>query len=164
MTESEAKDEQYLITPGSGRDKDVFSRKKPSKIISVPPELRRHTFARERDILVNEIKCSTGCSVNLHYEQGKISQLDIIGPGTNVDKAARQINQWVSKKHSKAKESSVWAKTRAFDPNKWYYEEVEEKERMRKQVFRGPIPEAFGGEAELQRVSGTEFLSISKCY
>ncbi|KAH7385604.1 hypothetical protein BKA66DRAFT_583220 [Pyrenochaeta sp. MPI-SDFR-AT-0127] len=141
-------DIRFAPQPGSSVDTHTLIGKKPNKIIPVPPELRRHTVARERDTLVNDIKINTGCSVDSHWEHGKISQFDIYGPGASVDIAVRQINHWISRVHAKSKESSAWAKTPAFDSNRWYYEEVEEKERDRKQVFKGPAPNTLERQAE----------------
>jgi hypothetical protein len=40
----------------------------------------------------------------------------------------------------------------AFDSNKWYYEQVEELERQRRAVFKGPVPDVPEGEPPLARV------------
>ncbi|KAG9186830.1 hypothetical protein G6011_09938 [Alternaria panax] len=126
-------------------------RPKPNKIIPVPQEFRRLTHARERDNIVNDVNISTGCVVIPQWDDGRIYQFGIAGGGAGLEKAVRYINQWISNAHVKSKDSSAWAKMPAFDPNKWYYEQVEEMERQRKETFRGMAPKVSEGETPLQR-------------
>jgi hypothetical protein len=56
--------------PGPAADQQVSKGKIPNKIIPVPHEYRRDTLARERDVLVNDIKISTDCTVVPHWEVG----------------------------------------------------------------------------------------------
>jgi hypothetical protein len=127
-------------------------RSKPNKIIPVPPEFRRPTHASERELIVNEIKVNTGCTVTPQWDGGKIYQFGIFGAGAGLEQAIRYINQWISKAHIKSKDSSSWAKTPAFDQNKWYYDFVEGLERQRKDVFKGKAPEVPAGEMPLQSI------------
>jgi hypothetical protein len=121
-------------------DPSSFIGKKPSKTIPVPPEYRRHTLARERDTLVYDILVEANCHVVPHWDQGKIKSFDIHGTGHSLEKAVTRINLWIASAHIKSKESSAWAKLPAHDPNKWYYDRVEEKEHESKQRYKGPIP------------------------
>jgi hypothetical protein len=134
------------------QDTGPLPRPKPNKIIPVPQEFRRLTQARERDIIVDDIKTNTGCVVIPQWEAGRIYQFGIAGGGTGLEKAVRYINQWIANAHVKSKDSSAWAKMPAFDQNKWYYEQVEEWERQRKDVFKGKAPEVPEGETPLQSI------------
>ncbi|CAN9459735.1 hypothetical protein CUC08_Gglean010604 [Alternaria sp. MG1] len=125
-------------------------RPKPNKTILVPQEFRRPTHARECDNIVNEVKVRTGCAVIPQWDDGRIYQFGIAGGGAGLEKAVRYINQWISNAHVKSKDSSAWAKMPAFDPNKWYYEQIEEMERQRKEAFRGTAPKVSEGGTPLQ--------------
>lgn len=127
-------------------------RPKPNKTIVVPQEFRRPTHARECDNIVNEVKIITGCTVIPQWNDGRIYQFGIVGGGVGLEKAVRYINQWISNAHVKSKDSSAWARMSAFDPNKWYYEKIEEMERQRKEAFRGTAPKVSEGETPLQRL------------
>jgi hypothetical protein len=56
--------------PGPAADQQVPKGKIPNKIIPVPHEYRRDTLARERDVLVSDIKINTDCTVVPHWEVG----------------------------------------------------------------------------------------------
>ncbi|EUC41931.1 hypothetical protein COCMIDRAFT_104846 [Bipolaris oryzae ATCC 44560] len=128
--------------PNPTTDQNAFKGKKPNKVIYVPPEFRRPTYAREREQIVSDVKVSTGCAVIPHWnkkweqDHSIIYQFDIFGTGTALEKAVRHINQWISKAQNKTKDSSAWAKTPAFDPNKWYYEQVDDIKQRHKQRFK----------------------------
>lgn len=115
--------------------------KKPNKSLIVPPEFRRATLKRESDGLINDIKIDTNCVVIAHWTHGKIDRFDLFGSGHGVENATRRLNQWIYNAHKKSKESSAWAKTSAFDFDEWYYNQVDEWEDVRKQKFKGPLPE-----------------------
>ena len=106
-------------------------------------------------MIVNELKIKTGCAVIPQWDQGRIYQFGIVGTGAGLERAVWYINQWISKAHIKSMDSAAWAKTPAFDTNKWYYEEVEVLELERKQVFRESAPE---GETSLIKVSHSIIL------
>ncbi|KAI4604780.1 hypothetical protein J4E80_010936 [Alternaria sp. BMP 0032] len=125
---------------------------KPKRFIPVPPEYRRLTHTTERELIVNEIKINTGCDVIPKWEAGYITQFAIAGQGAGVEKAVRYINHWISNAHIKSKDSSSWAKTPAFDHNKWYYDSIEERERQRKDEFKGKAPEVSKGEMPLASI------------
>lgn len=129
--------------------------RKPNKTIPVPSEFRRDTHARERDVLVNDIKVKTDCQLVPHWEQGKICRFDIYGPSAGVEKAVALINKWISNAHVKSKDSSAWAKLPAFDVDDWYYEKVAEMEGERKKMFLGPKPDRPEGAAQLPNVCCT---------
>jgi hypothetical protein len=121
-------------------DPRSFIGKKPSKTISVPPEYRRETLARERDTLIYEILVEANCHVVPRWDQGKVKSFDIHGTGRDLEKAVTRINSWIAKAYIKSKESSAWAKLPAYDPNKWYYDRVEEKELESKKRFKESVP------------------------
>ncbi|KAI4687641.1 uncharacterized protein J4E88_003232 [Alternaria novae-zelandiae] len=125
---------------------------KPKRFIPVPPEYRRLTHTTERELIVNEIKINTGCDVIPKWDAGYITQFAIAGQGAGVEKAVRYINHWISNAHIKSKDSSSWAKTPAFDHNKWYYDSIEERERQRKDEFKGKAPEVSKGEMPLASI------------
>ncbi|XP_014555428.1 hypothetical protein COCVIDRAFT_38785 [Bipolaris victoriae FI3] len=135
-------DSQKARPPNPTIDQNAFKGKKPNKVISVPAGFRRPTYARERERIVSDVKVSTGCAVIPHWsykqnqDQSIIYQFDIFGTGTALEKAVRHINQWISKAQNKTKDSSAWAKTPAFDPNKWYYEQVDDMKQRHKQIFK----------------------------
>ncbi|KAL1791959.1 hypothetical protein ACET3X_009710 [Alternaria dauci] len=136
----------------NGGETGLAPRPKPNRTIPVPQEFRRPTHARECENIVNEVKIRTGCVVIPQWDSGRICQFGIAGGGAGLEKAVRYINQWISNAHVKSKDSSAWAKMPAFDPDKWYYEQIEEMERQRKEVFRGTAPKVSEGEAPLQRL------------
>jgi hypothetical protein len=123
-------------------DQSTIAGKKPNKIIPVPHEYRRQAFARECDTLIHDLKTETGCIVVAHWNQGNINitSFDIYGSGPGIEKAVRHLHQWISNAHAKSMASSAWAKTTAYNYDKWYYEEVEHMENVKKQRFKGPIP------------------------
>jgi hypothetical protein len=143
------------IPPISAIDQNVLKGKKPNKIVSVPLEFRRPSYSRERNLIVNDVKTSTGCDVVLHWnyqrdhDQGIIYQFDIFGTGAGLERAIRHVNQWILKAHSKSKDSAAWAKMPAFDPDKWYSEQIGEMEYQRKKGFK----ESPSGNQNLYKVS-----------
>jgi hypothetical protein len=121
-------------------DPDAFIGKKPTKIIPVPSEYRRQTLARERDKLIHDLRVETNCHVVPHWEQGTIKSFDIYGAGSGVERAIGRLNQWISNAHTKAIAASAWGKISAYNYDKWYYNQVEQMENTRKQLYRGPKP------------------------
>jgi hypothetical protein len=122
-------------------DPNAFTGKKPNKTIPVPPEYRRQTLIRERETLINDLRVDTNCHVVPHWDQGGIvMSLDIYGAGSSVEKAIGRINLWISTAHTKAKAAASWAKMPAYNFNDWYYEQVEQHENIRKQLYKGPVP------------------------
>ncbi|KAF2856104.1 hypothetical protein T440DRAFT_494916 [Plenodomus tracheiphilus IPT5] len=115
--------------------------RKPNKIIPVPPEYRRITLLRERDLLVHDLLINTNCVVVPHSDQSRITRFDIHGTSTAVERAVAQINKWIANAHIKSKASSAWAKMPAFNANDWYYDQVTEMETGRKQMFKEAVPE-----------------------
>lgn len=142
-------------------DQNALKGRKPNKIIPVPPEFRRPSRARERDLIKNEIKVNTDCDVLPQWDKGIIYQFDIFGGGIGLEKAIRYINRWISNTHTKSKDSSAWGKTPAFDANTWYYEQIDSLELERKKIFKGPAPEVAEGETPLLKVSKTNILPYS---
>lgn len=136
------------------KSSDGNQRKKPNRVIPVPHEYRRKTLAREGDKLVQDLKIETDCEVILRWDQGKVTQFDIIGSSAGVEKAVRQINHWISNAHVKSKESSAWAKMPAFDGSKWLCDAVEKLERERKETYKGT-----GGEHQLHSVGYIELVN-----
>ena len=134
----------------SGTDQNLPQIKKPNKFITVPPEFRRRTYLSERNMIVNDVKTATGCEVIPQWDNGRIHEFGIVGAGAGLEKAVIYINQWILRAHIKSADSSAWPKTSAFDGTKWYYHEVEEKERVRKQRFKDAVP---ADTSELSSVS-----------
>ncbi|KAF1835518.1 hypothetical protein BDW02DRAFT_548101 [Decorospora gaudefroyi] len=127
--------------------------KKPNKSIPVPSEFRRDMHVRERDMLVDEIKNKTGCTITPQLDHGRIYQFGIFGAGAGLEKAVRHINDWISKAHNRTKDSSAWAKMPAFDAKKWYDNQIGEQVQQHKQIFRGPISEAPEGEEPVNQIT-----------
>lgn len=154
-----ATDPRGTIPPNSRMDQNALKGKKPNRVLPVPPEFRRPCRARERDAIVHDIKIKTGCTVIPHWDyqqaqgEGIISQFDIFGAGAGLERATHYIQEWIAKASRKSKESSAWAKTPAFDVNKWYAERIEELELERKQIFKGPPPQPHECEPPLHMVS-----------
>ncbi|KAH7095379.1 hypothetical protein FB567DRAFT_29175 [Paraphoma chrysanthemicola] len=128
-------------------DKSAFIGKKPSKVISVPHEYQRVTLARERDLLVHDIKENTNCVVIPQWDrQGKVTSFDLHGSGFAVDKAVRRLHEWISNAQKKSVGASAWAKMPAWIYNDWYYQTVETMELERKQKYKGGIVPNDDGE------------------
>jgi hypothetical protein len=130
----------------------AFAGKNPNKVISVPHEYQRRTLSRESDTLINDIKVNTNCSVVPHWIQGKIVLFDIYGAGPGVEKAVRHINHWITNARNKSRESSAWAKMKAYNDETWRNEQVESMENERKQRFKGPVPPVGDPDAPTQVV------------
>ncbi|KAF2267033.1 hypothetical protein CC78DRAFT_566447 [Lojkania enalia] len=116
--------------------------RKPNRTIQVPPEFRPEVFGGSLKALVNDWKVETGCDV-VHYLDihQKLRHFDIFSSGGgNVDAAVRAVNKWISHANTKTAASTSWSRMPAFDPNKWYYEKVDEMEVERKNMFKGPAP------------------------
>ncbi|KAF2833240.1 hypothetical protein CC86DRAFT_415001 [Ophiobolus disseminans] len=139
----------WSAAPPGGIDRSAFTGKKPNKIIPVPHEYRRQTLSRERDMLIHDVEQKTGCDLVPHWDQGKVTSFDIYGSGHGVEKATVYLNHWISNAHTKSIGASAWAKLPAYDPNKWYYAQVEELDNVYKQRFRGPVPSE--GDADAPR-------------
>lgn len=134
-------------------DKKELIGKKPIKTISVPSELRRPTNIAERDILTSELKIRWQCDLVVHWDNGRIRQFDIYGSAADATNATGFLNRWVSNAHLKSKDSSSWAKTSAFNADKWYYDQLDLMERDRKEVFKGPAPQSLENGDPLPHVS-----------
>jgi hypothetical protein len=137
-------------------DLNALQGKKPNRVVSVPLEYRRQTLVRERDTLINDLRVETDCIVIPNGNQTVIRSFYIFGSGSNVEKAVRHLNQWISKAHVKSIASSAWAKMPAYNSDKWYYNEVERLELERKQRFKGPLPQAEGDDIPEHKVSLAE--------
>ncbi|KAF2637096.1 hypothetical protein P280DRAFT_458889 [Massarina eburnea CBS 473.64] len=121
------------------------SGRKPSQVIIVPPEYRRDTTSAERERLIYTLK-QYGVELVPNWDvgsangQGPITRFLMFGTGSGLEKATVEINKWILSAKTKSKESTAWAKTPAYDVNKWWYEQVWEKEAARKEMFKG-LPE-----------------------
>jgi hypothetical protein len=163
MDQERRKPSVWNTTPRTSLiDPNAFKGKKPTKIVPVPHEYRRQTFARERDTLINDLRVETDCIVIPHWDQTTIKYFEIFGSGPNAEKAIRHLHQWISNAHVKSVASSAWAKMPAYNFDKWYYDEVEKLEIERKQRFRGPPPPAEGNDVPKHAVSLTGYyISIT---
>jgi hypothetical protein len=124
-------------------DPKDFIGQKPSKVIPVPLEFRRRTHATERDILVYELEVEARCFLRPHWDEGRITLFEIFGvpsAKSNVEGAAARINHWIATAHSKSSDSSAWAKTKAWDFNQWYYNEIDQAGEMDRKRYIGPKP------------------------
>lgn len=65
----------------------------------------------------------------------------LYGTGSQADAAVRIINKWIESARTKSTHTSQWAKMKAFDLNKWYYDEVSQLEDERRQRFKRAPPE-----------------------
>lgn len=135
-------------------DKSVFIRKKPNKVIPVPHEYQRLTLARERDLLIHDIKDKTNCVVIAQWDrQGKVTSFELHGAGFAIDKAVRLLNDWISNAPKKSIGASAWAKMPAWIYDDWYYKTVEIMELERKQKYKGDIVPNDDGELPEYKVS-----------
>ncbi|KAF1956384.1 hypothetical protein CC80DRAFT_593832 [Byssothecium circinans] len=123
------------------RSNAQFSGRKPAQVINVPLEYRRATAFAEMERIAYTMKSEAGCEVDPKWDQGRITKFLIYGTGPNAEKAIGEINKWIMKAKTKSKESTAWAKTPAYDVNKWWYEQVWDKEAARKEMYKGPLPE-----------------------
>jgi hypothetical protein len=152
--------------PAAGKRQDT-SRGKPNRIVEVPPESQRRVFPNEREHLVQNVKSSTGCDVVPRWfkDQGSesaIYRFEIFGSGPGVDRATRLLNNWVTHSHDRSEKSNAWAKLNGYDPDRWYYDEVERLDDEWRQQFKGPIPEPQEGDSALPKVSVMDAESNSR--
>jgi hypothetical protein len=150
--------------PAAGKRQDL-SRGMPNRVVEVPPESQRRVFHNERDRLVQDVKNSTGCDVvprwsKDHGSGSAIYRFEVFGSGPAVDRATRLLNDWVANSNTRSEKSSAWAKLNGYDPDRWYYDEVERLDDMWKQQFKGPVPEPQEGRPALSKVSA---LGIEWC-
>jgi hypothetical protein len=137
-----------MAGPPAANNRQDASRGKPNRVIEVPPESQRRVFVNEREQLIQKVKLSTGCDVVPRWSKdgGAIYRFEVFGSGSGLDKATRQLNDWVSQAHARSEKSSAWAKLNNHDANKWYYDEVDRLDDEWRQQFKGPIPEAQEGD------------------
>lgn len=127
-------------------DPDKYKDKKPNKVIPVPPEYRRQTLGREGANLIYDIRVGANCHVVLQWDKppafgGRyIIAFEIYGAGADVERGVSRINQWIFQAHVKSRDASAWAKIPAYNPDDWYYQQIEAKQNARKALFRGPVP------------------------
>ena len=137
--------------------------KKPNKFITVPAEFRRRTYLSEKNMIVNDVKTATGCEVIPQWDNGHIHEFGIVGAGAGLEKAVIYINQWILRAHIKSADSTAWPKTSAFNGTKWYYHEVEEKERARKQRFKDAVPADTSGLSSVSLLKHLfEYATLTK--
>ncbi|KAF2739947.1 hypothetical protein EJ04DRAFT_604586 [Polyplosphaeria fusca] len=116
--------------------------RKPNRSILVPPEIRPDVVKLTLQDLTRKLKTETGCDVVPHFGgHSKLTSFDIFGAGTGPERAVKSLNEWIATASTKSAASSAWAKMPAFDPNKWYYNEIDIMEQNRKQVFKGAVPQ-----------------------
>lgn len=87
----------------------------------------------------------TGCQVDPKWTRSGVhsilSDFLLFGKGTQVTAATRLVNKWIETANQKTAASSAWAKTPAFNFNKWYYAQITEMEADRKLEFLLPLHE-----------------------
>jgi hypothetical protein len=114
----------------------------PNRTIRVPPEYRPGLGRHDLKAICFEWKNKSGCDVFYNWEPRRgLSSFNLFGGQAQVDAAVRLINKWLENATTKSGASVAWAKMTAYDPNKWYYDEVGEMEAERKQMFKEPLPE-----------------------
>ncbi|KAJ4361164.1 hypothetical protein N0V95_002133 [Ascochyta clinopodiicola] len=133
-------------------EESAFRPKKVSCPIAVHAEYRRDTHRSEGATLVDSIYRDTGCIVVAFWEQSTIKRFDVYA-GADLKGAVATINKWISRGDQKSRESSVWAKTPAFNQDQWYQGQLELKEQERMELFLGPVPDTQEGEALRPRIT-----------
>src|SRR5690242_10864341 len=128
-----------------GIEESVLRQKKVTCTIPVHGEFRRITHRREGTTFVNSIYNETGCIVVAHWDQQTIKRFDVFA-GAGSQNAVVAVNKWIARGGEKSKDSSAWAKTPAFNHDKWYQEQLERNEDERMEFFLGPVPDAQPGD------------------
>lgn len=119
-----------------------MSSRKPIKVIQVPAENRSNVYFNTIKNLCGFWKNDTGCEiVPIKGYDNRVVRFDFYGSSTQAEAALRVVNTWLENANRKTAASQAWAKTPAFDANKWYYAEVEAMEADRKEMFKKPLPE-----------------------
>jgi hypothetical protein len=127
-------------------ESDIKQKKVACKI-PVQPEYRRPTHRREGDTLVNSVYKDTGCIVVAHWQQQYIAGFEVLA-SPNSSNAVAAINHWIARGNEKSKESSAWAKMRAFNVDDWYQQQLQQQDNERRERFLGPVPNAQEDEPE----------------
>lgn len=135
---------------GSGPDRS-FGRR-PNKTILVPEEYRPTARPQVLEQLTSYWQEKTGCEVIYQLQFRKLIKFDIFGSGARLDHAIRVINKWIEGANTKTPASSAWAKMPAFDPNQWYYDEINAMEAERKEMFRSAMPDGLVPPCQVRTV------------
>jgi hypothetical protein len=114
------------------------SDKRPNKTIAIPPGFLPHIHYDTVQNFCTFWKEETGCEVMQRRERGRLIRFDFFGTGPKVEAAMRVVTKWIESAKTKSATSTSWAKTEAFDANKWYYDEINNMETERKQQFKKP--------------------------
>jgi hypothetical protein len=140
---------------------DVSGRK-PTRTIQIPdkmlPTITPHDVNRYTNLCKTEAN-ATDVDIIPQWNRGprfneiiprKLVALNLYGPACQADAAVRRLNKWMENLRGRSDATARWAKQKAFDPNKWYYEEVNQLEKERKQKFKGPPPDGDGDEVPFE--------------
>jgi hypothetical protein len=144
-------------------DREKLTDKQPARSVPVPPQFQRNTTMTERTTLMNDVYIATTCKILIEKQRGsgKILAFHLYGTGKVLDRATEMVNQWVSKVHAKPSGSAAWARSNAFDLNQWYYNQVEEMEQDRKDMFKGKAPQLSEDAPSLPNVSRSLMFRLS---
>jgi hypothetical protein len=124
----------------------ICPKKAPNRIVTVPLEMRpRQILVDLQRLASQEWEPETKVKIVPVLQMGRLKQFELYGPAANLDGAVKVINKWLESANKKAPPSLAWSKTKAFDFNDWYYEEVKNMELVRKEAFKKPIPEGEMG-------------------
>ncbi|CAI6238966.1 unnamed protein product [Periconia digitata] len=118
----------------------IFSGRKPIRVIVVPSSQQRESARAERDRLILKWKTEYNCDVRILNSAGVVTKFEIFGSGSGVNKTHQEINTWIRRPDPKSVHSAAWAKLPAYDENKWYDEQLRERDALRKQAFKGEPP------------------------
>jgi hypothetical protein len=125
--------------------------RKPTRTIQVPegtlPHIPHNNIITTCNFWKGE---SNGCEVVAQWSHGpkykdivsrRLTGFNLYGTGSQADAAVRIINKWIESVRNKNPSTTRWAKNKAFDANKWYYDEINQMENERRQKFKGPPPD-----------------------
>lgn len=122
--------------------------RKPTRTILLPDGVPNDMPYRAVAVHCSSWAAESGCEIEPQWNRpvqfrGAVPRLltgfHLYGTTSQADAAVRVINKWIESVRNKKYAS--WVKMKAFDPNKWYYDQVTEMENERKQKFKGQLPE-----------------------
>ncbi|KAF2272100.1 uncharacterized protein EI97DRAFT_485524 [Westerdykella ornata] len=122
---------------------DKYAGRKPTRIIYLPPEHRPDITPHSVRQYCDQWTKETGCGVVPVFRYRKLERFELFGSGSQVDAATRSVNKWVEYAKSKRGGTLGWHKLSAFDVNRGYYDEINDMEADRKQMFRSAVPEGM---------------------
>lgn len=132
---------------GRGRGKPngdgIVDGRRPARIINVPVESRRKTWAQERRTMETVWVTETGCKIVPETSDAMhsvITRFNLFGTGSNLEKAVQKVEQWIREAKNKSSGTTAWAKTPAFDPKVWSMNYIQNQNQQRKMKFTKEMP------------------------